>query len=104
MATRDEINKKIKDGTIEVIEEQKNDETALLSPADLQNTQDNNLGFKIEDYIAILQILRAPAKFLTSAPTYTPKSFVESIQFFDDGVDFRLYLYINGTWRYVALT
>jgi hypothetical protein len=102
MATKEEINRGIKEGKIEVIEEQKN-EDASLSPSELQPNPDK-LPFKLEDYIAILQVLRAPAKYLESAPTFTPKSFVESIQFYDDGVNFRLYLYINGTWRYVVLT
>lgn len=40
----------------------------------------------------------------TAAPTYTPNNFFDQIVFYDDGVNFRVYLYINGTWRYVALT
>ena len=99
MVTKTELNIGIKEGKIEVIEEQKNDEIVV---EDTKPTSDT-LPFKLEDYIAILQILRSTAKFLTVAPTFTPKSLVESIQFFDDGVDFRLYLYINSTWRYVDL-
>ena len=100
MVTKTDLNNGIKEGKVEVIEEQKNDEVVVDEKIPVPDT----LPFKLEDYIAILQTLRSTAKFLTSAPTFTPKSFVESIQFFDDGADFRLYLYVNGTWRYVALT
>lgn len=100
MVTRTELNNGIKEGKIEVIEEQKNDEVVVEDTKPASET----LPFKLEDYIATLQILRSTAKFLTVAPTFIPKSFVESIQFFDDGVDVRLYLYINSTWRYVILT
>lgn len=60
--------------------------------------------FKIEDYIAILNQIRTTKRHIEVAPTATPKTFMDQIQFFDDGVDYRLYIYINGTWRYVALT
>lgn len=40
----------------------------------------------------------------TTAPTYTPKKFIDQIYFYDDGVDRKLYLYINNTWRSTTLT
>lgn len=60
--------------------------------------------FRPEDYITILNQIRVTKRHITVAPTITPKNFVEQIQLFDDGVDYRLYLFVNGTWRYVALT
>lgn len=99
MVTRTELNEKTKKGEVEIIEET-NEELDQTKQEDTSNT----LPFKLEDYIAILQTLRSTIKHITTAPTFTPKSFVESFQFFDDGVNFRLYIYINSTWRYVALT
>jgi len=40
----------------------------------------------------------------TSAPTYTPKNKKEQIVLLDDGVNHRLYIYINGEWKYASLT
>ena len=45
-----------------------------------------------------------PKAHIAVAPTFTPKNFWEQVQLFDDGVDIRLYLFVNNTWRYVALT
>lgn len=59
--------------------------------------------FRPEDYIQILNQLRVIKRHVTVAPTATPRNFMDQIQFFDDGVDFKLYLWINGTWRSVAL-
>ncbi len=43
-------------------------------------------------------------KTISVAPTFTPTKFIDQIQFYDDGTNFRLYLYVNNVWRYVALT
>ena len=58
----------------------------------------------ITKFIALLNVLRKPKYYLTSAPTFTPKNFLEQIQFYDTGGVRRLYLYINSNWRYVTLT
>ncbi len=60
--------------------------------------------FDIGDYGVLLEAMRAPRRHLTAAPTSVPRNFAEQIQLYDDGVNRRLYLYVNGTWRYVALT
>jgi hypothetical protein len=60
--------------------------------------------FNPEDFLPMLEILRRPARTYTVAPTTRPKSLADSIKFFDDGADQRLYLYVAGTWRFVALT
>lgn len=67
-------------------------------PAPENQTQD------LDDFLPLLFLLRYPRRHLTAAPTFTPKNFLEQIQSFDDGTNRRLYLYINKTWRYVALT
>lgn len=60
--------------------------------------------FKPEDFMVILQKLQAPARYITTAPTDTPKNFLDSIRFYDSGGVRRLYLFINASWRYVVLT
>lgn len=55
-------------------------------------------------YVAFLEAMRVTKKHIDVAPTFTPKNFYDQIQLFDDGAVRRLYLYINGDWRYVALT
>lgn len=68
-----------------------------VTPADLGQ-------FKTEDFLVILRKLQSPAKYITSAPTDTPKSFVDSFRFYDTGGVRRLYVFINASWRYVTLT
>lgn len=58
----------------------------------------------LSDYISILSKLQAPKKFLTAVPTNVPKTFVDSIQFYDTGGVRRLYVYVNKVWRYTTLT
>jgi hypothetical protein len=59
---------------------------------------------QLAGYIAVLQQLRSPKSFLTTVPTFTPKIFLDQIQFYDDGVNRRIYFYINKVWRYTTLT
>ena len=93
------IEDQLKDGEIEIVK----------APEDpLKNKQ----GAQVEDptkpsleaYIGILQQMRSLKKHLTSAPTFVPKNFYDSIQFYDTGGVLRLYLYVNKVWRYVVLT
>ncbi|MEI6529691.1 MAG: hypothetical protein WCN88_04865 [Candidatus Falkowbacteria bacterium] len=37
-------------------------------------------------------------------PTYYPKNFYEQTVYFDDGINRRIYTFINGVWRYVTMT
>lgn len=69
-----------------------------------ENQQKPQAKINIEDYINILSALKVPKKFLTSAPTFIPKTFAECFQFYDSGGTRRLYVYVNKVWRYVALT
>lgn len=59
---------------------------------------------EINRFIAILEMLRRPKYHLTTAPTFTPKTFLEQIQFYDDTTDRRIYFYVNGSWSYITLT
>lgn len=56
------------------------------------------------DIAVFLQMLRTIKQPLATAPANSPKNFLQQIEFYDDGVNFRLYLYVNNTWRYCALT
>jgi len=58
----------------------------------------------ISEFSIVLSALRRVRKNLTSAPTLTPKNFLDQIQFYDDGSSRRVYFYVNNTWRYVTLT
>ena len=58
----------------------------------------------LDDYLPFLETLRRTKQHRTTAPTHTPKSFLEQIEFYDTGGVRRLYLYINGAWRYILLT
>lgn len=41
---------------------------------------------------------------ISTVPTYTPKSFLEQFVLYDDDTDQRLYVYVNGSWKYVNLS
>lgn len=58
----------------------------------------------ISQYTTFLEAMKVTKRHITVAPTNTPKNFFDQIEFFDDGADVNLYIWINGTWRYVALT
>ena len=93
------LEDQLKAGEIEMV-----DNTPPPSEVSSQNTAEDPTKPTLETYLAILQQLRTQKRHLTSAPTFTPKNFYESIQFYDTGGTRRLYLYVNKTWRYVALT
>lgn len=52
----------------------------------------------------ILEGLKVTHKPIASAPVFTPRNFSEQIQLYENGGTVRLYIYVNQTWRYVALT
>lgn len=93
MITEEELKKLEKEGKVERIEEEK-EEIPPLPPERAS----------LEDYLVFLEMLRRMKTHRTTAPTHKPKSFLEQIEFYDDGVNRRIYLYINGTWRYASLT
>ena len=43
-------------------------------------------------------------KIFTSAPTYMPKTFSQQFVLYDTGGVRRLYVFVNGSWRYSVLT
>lgn len=78
--------------TAQVVEPQQQNTPAVENPANF------------DTYIVFLENLRRMKQHQTTAPTFTPKNFLEQIQFYDNGTNRRLYLYINKVWRYIALT
>ena len=67
-------------------------------------SQQTPLVTDFEMYLAVLEALQRPRRHLTTAPTFRPRNFAQQIQFYDDGTARRIYFYVNGTWRYNALT
>lgn len=91
--TEDQFNQAQKDGKVE-----------FLKPVEVPAPEENKRDYEQEPFIAVLEAMRRPKLYLTTAPTFTPKNFLEQIQFYDDGVDRRIYFYLNGSWSYVTLT
>lgn len=61
-------------------------------------------GYSLDDFLPLLVSLLAPKSHLTAAPTFIPQNLLEAIQLYDDGAARRLYVYLDGTWRYTTLT
>ena len=90
--TQEELQKSVAQDKVEFIKPDKNQ-----SPE--QPTLDS-----MEEFIPLLISLRRFRKHVTTAPTFKPKTFADQVQLYDDGVNRRVYLYVNNSWRYVALT
>lgn len=69
-----------------------------------ETSASNPAPHKDDTYTVFLEMLRVLKQHRTSAPTEIPRSFLEQIQFYDDGANRRVYFYINKTWRYSTLT
>jgi len=41
---------------------------------------------------------------VSTVPTYIPKTFLEQFVLYDDDTNQRLYVYVNGAWKYATLT
>lgn len=83
---------------IEIVQQEED-----LSPRPA-GSMDEKILQALSPYVAFLEAMKTNKRHTEVAPTFTPKTFYEQVQFYDDGVNRRLYLYINGDWRYVALT
>ncbi len=90
--TQDELNSALKNGQV-----------ASLAPQDLPVSAIPEFD-EMAKFYPLLELLRKPKSYLIAAPTFTPKTLLEQIQFYDDGIARRLYLYVNKTWRYTTLT
>ncbi len=74
--------------------------TDATSQPDSTSPQLPDLG----EFLSVLTGLRQMRRHLDTPPTFTPKTFAEQIQFYDDGTEQRMYLYVNKTWMSVALS
>ncbi len=88
----EEVQKAIKEGNAEFIKQPEQPETKQPEFDDFAK------------FVAVLDLLRRPKYHITAAPSFTPKSFLEQIQFYENGATRRIYFYINGSWRYATLT
>ena len=52
----------------------------------------------------LIQLLRATKRPTDTAPTATPQNFIQQFALYENGATIRLYVWVNGTWRYAGLT
>jgi hypothetical protein len=57
-----------------------------------------------EEFLPLLLQARLPIRHTATAPTDVPIFFLDHFRTYDDGAARRLYVYVNGTWRYSTLT
>jgi microcystin-dependent protein len=57
----------------------------------------------IDQLDPVLNEIRRPRAHLAADPTFTPKNFIEQIQFEDTGTVQKLFLYINKVWRSISV-
>ncbi len=88
----------------QLAKEIKNGNVQIIPPPQQQTPVPQTPDSSLSQFIGLLTALRAPKQYVKTAPSLIPKTFLDQIQFYDDGVNRRLYLYINNTWRYVTLT
>lgn len=88
------LNQEVKSGNVNFIQPpQPQQQPEVLPPDD-----------KMNQFLGLLTTIRQPRQSIATAPTLTPITFPDQIQFYDDGTNRRLYLYVNKVWRYVSLT
>lgn len=88
----DEVQQAIREGKAEFIQPP---EQELEKPPEIDD---------FARFLAILEVLRRPKYYLTAAPNFTPKNFLEQIQFYKSGTTYRVYYYVAGSWKYHTLT
>ena len=91
----EEFNTKQNKGGVEVVK-------APAFEADKPQTQAPK-GIVEQDFASIVLNLRTVRQPLATVPTFI-QNLLDQIQFYESGATRRLYIYMNGTWRYVALT
>jgi uncharacterized membrane protein YagU involved in acid resistance len=87
------LNQEIKSGNANFIQPPQPQTPEVLPPDD-----------SMSQFLGFLTTIRQPRSHLTVAPTFTPKTFLDQIQFYDDGSNRRMYFYTNKVWRYIVLT
>jgi len=56
------------------------------------------------DILRRLTILERLVEVVSAVPTTVPSVPPECFKLYVDGATYRLYVYVNGTWKYAALT
>lgn len=90
-----DFEKQQKDGKVELVKPQEL-EGDIVKPPEVKNME--------EEYPTLLFALRTVRQTISTAPTFTPRSFAEQIQIYKNGTTYRLYVYVDDTWRYTTLT
>ena len=91
--TEQEFTTKANAGEVKAVEQPKTETQSAPPPP--QN---------IEDFLPYLMKLRYNIKSVSTAPTFKPRGFLEHFVTYDTGGVRRLYIYVNGSWRYTTLT
>jgi hypothetical protein len=55
--------------------------------------------YSLDDFLPMLLTLLVPRRALTTVPTFTPKTFVDCIQVYTNGMTYSLYVFMDGEWR-----
>lgn len=63
-------------------------------------TNEENIAF-LKRQLAVNTVVK---KHTSTVPTHSPKNFYEQIVLYESGATIRLYIWVNSTWRYIALT
>lgn len=93
---KEDFDKGTKNGKIEVI---------VPKPFEAEKVPTTQPPSKTEqEFASILLALRTVRQPVSVVPTNVPKNFLQQIEIYESGATRRLYIYVNGTWRYVALT
>jgi hypothetical protein len=90
--TEDQFNQAVDSGNVKQVQQ----DTPAQTTPDQQPQFSQQPGFDETD--PLISALRRPRPSLTALPTFTPKTFADSIQWVDDGIKKRPVFYINGQW------
>lgn len=93
-----ELNEKIKEEKVDFVEDESE------TPREKDEPQDTGRGDNPEGFEVVLRMLQKPKKHTSTVPTGAPRNFAEQIVIYESGGTYRLYVWVNSTWRYVALT
>jgi len=88
----------------ELLELQKQGKIIIVENKSDDNTRQSQNSSTPSEYQALLQNLRKIKKTISGVPTFTPRSFFDQFQIYVNGSTRRLYVYADGSWRYVTLT
>lgn len=57
-----------------------------------------------EENVDLIHALRKKKRPVSAVPTYVPRNLIEQFVLYENGATRRLYVWVEGTWRYAALT